>query len=116
MKWIMVAVISICNALADTLQSAGMRTHGEICDLRTGHFPRLIRNRYLLFAVAAMTVSFLAFLALLKVSDLSFAVPATATTYAIETLLAKYVLREQVGWRRWSGAVLVTSGVVLLLL
>ena len=50
---------------------------------------------------------------LLTIADLSFAVPATAVTYVLETVLAKYVLKEQVNWLRWAGASLVICGVAL---
>jgi drug/metabolite transporter (DMT)-like permease len=61
-----------------------------------------------------MAISFFAFLQLLKIADLSFAVPATAATYVVETTLAKLVLKEQVRWQRWAGACLVAAGVLLL--
>jgi drug/metabolite transporter (DMT)-like permease len=73
-------------------------------------------NRNILAAVASLAVSFFAFLALISVSELSFAVPATAATYVLETILAKYLLRELVDWRRWAGATLVAGGVALLML
>jgi drug/metabolite transporter (DMT)-like permease len=64
-------------------------------------------------AVAAMAVSFFAYLGLLTIAELSFAVPATAVTYVLETVLAKYVLKEHVNWLRWVGASLVICGVAL---
>ena len=60
-----------------------------------------------------MAISFFSFLKLLTIADLSFAVPATAITYVLETLLARYVLKERVNWLRWAGASLVICGVVL---
>ena len=120
MKWVLVFVISTTTALAEVLQSAGMKEHGEIKDCRpiaiAMHLARLIRNRKLLAAVALLAVSFFAFLSLISISELSFAVPATAATYVLETLLAKYLLRENVDWRRWVGATLVAGGVALLML
>ena len=120
MKWSLVAVISASTAFAEVLQSAGMKRHGEIQDFRpravAGHLARLLRNGAMLAAVASLAVSFFAFLALISVSELSFAVPATAVTYVLETILAKYLLSEQVDWRRWAGATLVAGGVALLLL
>ena len=120
MKWAMVAVISASTALAEVLQSAGMKDHGEIQGFRpqavAGHLARLVRNRKLLAAVALMAVAFFAFLALISFSELSFAVPATASTYVLETVLAKYLLKERVDWRRWAGATLVAGGVALLTL
>jgi uncharacterized membrane protein len=48
------------------------------------------------------------------VANLSFAVPATAASYMVETLLAKLLLKERVSGKRWAGAGLVACGVVLL--
>jgi drug/metabolite transporter (DMT)-like permease len=94
-----------------------MRRHGEIHDFRPGSLGRaaaaLARSWPIVASVAAMAVSFFAYMALLNISDLSFAVPATAVTYVLETVLAKYFLKEQVGWVRWAGASLVICGVAL---
>jgi uncharacterized membrane protein len=117
MKWIMIGIIVAATTAGEVLQAKGMRRHGEIQDFRPGAIGRalavLSRNRYVVLSVIAMTVSFFAYLGLLTVSELSFAVPATAITYVLETVLAKYVLREQVTWLRWVGACLVICGVAL---
>ena len=47
----------------------------------------------------ALAVSFFALLSLLSITTVSFAVPATAVSYLLETLLAKYILGEDVRWR-----------------
>jgi drug/metabolite transporter (DMT)-like permease len=60
-----------------------------------------------------MTVSFFAFMKLLSMTDLSFAVPVSAVTYVMETVLAKYLLKERVSGLRWAGAALVICGVTL---
>lgn len=120
MKWALVAVIVGATVLADVLQTLGMRHHGEIHDFRPSALGRaaaaLARNWYVIVAVAMMAVSFFAFLTLLSFADLSFAVPATAASFVIETVVAKYFLREQVTWKRWAGAGLVACGVALLAL
>jgi len=51
---------------------------------------------------------------LLSVADVSFAVPVTAASVVIETVLAKLVLKETVTVKRWAGACLVAFGVALL--
>ena len=51
---------------------------------------------------------------LLSVADLSFAVPITAASVVIETILAKLVLKEHVTPMRWAGACFVACGVALL--
>lgn len=120
MKWALVAIIVAATTAGELLQSAGMKRHGEIRDFRPGALggamARVARNRYVLASVAMMAVSFFAFVTLLSVADLSFAVPATALSYVLETFLAKYVLKERVGKRRWAGAALVACGVALLAL
>ena len=117
-EWLLVAIIVASTTIGDVLKAVGMRHHGEIHDFRPGALGRVLaaiaQNRYIIASVSAMAVSFFAFMALLSIANLSFAVPATAATYALETLLAKFLLNEQVGWRRWAGASLVMCGVVLL--
>jgi drug/metabolite transporter (DMT)-like permease len=118
MKWLLVALIVIPGTVGDLLNTVGMRSNGEVCDFRPCAILRLItslaRSPYLAVGVLAMAVSFFALMALLSTADLSFAVPATASTYVLETALAKYILKEQIGWRRWTGASLVGVGVLLL--
>ena len=118
MRWILVAIIVLATTLGEVLQAIGMKRHGEIHDFRPGAlgrvFSTLARCRYILAAIAAMAVSFFAFMALVSVTELSFAVPVTAASYIFETILAKYLLKERVGWKRWAGALLVACGVTLL--
>jgi drug/metabolite transporter (DMT)-like permease len=119
-KWALVGVIVAATTAGEVLQAIGMRRHGEVHDFRPGAIGRMLammaRNKYLIASVAAMAVSFFAFMSLLSVSELSFAVPATAVTYVLETALAKILLREHICRWRWAGALLVACGVALLAL
>jgi drug/metabolite transporter (DMT)-like permease len=118
--WALVAVIVGATALADVLQALGMKRHGEIDEFHPSAIgralARLAGNWYVIAAVLAMAVSFFAFLKLLSITDLSFAVPATAASYVVETLAARHILKERVNWKRWTGAGLVACGVALLAL
>jgi len=117
MRWVWIAIIVGATTVGEVLQAMGMRRHGEIRDFRPGAIGRamavLAQNRFVIGSVVAMAVSFFAYMGLLTIADLSFAVPATAVTYVLETVLAKYVLKEQVNWLRWAGASLVVFGVAL---
>jgi drug/metabolite transporter (DMT)-like permease len=116
-KWTLIGVVVVATTVGEVLQSMGMRRHGEIRDFRPGSLGRVVgslaRNWMVAASVFAMAVSFFAYVGLLTVAELSFAVPATAITYALETMLSKYVLREEVSWLRWAGALLVVGGVAL---
>ncbi len=117
MKWIVLAVMTGATTVGEVLQAMGMRRHGEIRDFRPGALGRalalVIRNRFVIGGFTAMAISFFAFMKLLTITDLSFAVPVSAVTYVAETILARYILKERVNGLRWAGALLVICGVVL---
>jgi drug/metabolite transporter (DMT)-like permease len=112
MRWLLVLAIVGATAGADVLQSLEMKRHPESGVRSTAR--RLFRRPLLLWSIVCMAVSFFSFMALLSVADLSFAVPATAASYVVETLLARWILKERVDSRRWTGALLVACGVALL--
>lgn len=118
MKWLLVALIVACNTLGDVLNTHGMKQHGEVREFGPRGIRRLIvalvRNRYVVGGIAVSAVSFFSLLMLLSIANLSFAIPATAASYLLETVLAKFILKEQITWKRWAGASLVASGVALL--
>lgn len=117
-RWLLIAIIVGCNATGDLLTAAGMRRHGEVNNWRPKHLGHLVlrlsHNLYVVGGIVAMAIAFFALLSLLSIADLSFAVPATASSYLVETILAKYLLGEHVSGERWIGAALVAAGVALL--
>lgn len=116
--WILVGIIVGSTVTADILQTIEMKRHGEVTDFRPGKlgrmFARLFGRPYLILTVIFMALSFFAFMKLLTVSDLSFAVPATAASFVLETIFARLLLKENVDARRWAGAGLIAVGVALL--
>ncbi|MFN0104466.1 MAG: EamA family transporter [Bryobacteraceae bacterium] len=118
MAWIYVAVIVISTVASDLLQSWEMKRQGEVKDFGINGIARLLKllltKLPLVGSVVFLAISFYAFLALLAVADLSFAVPATALSLVAETVLARLVLKERVTAARWGGTLLVALGVALL--
>ena len=117
MKELLVATVVLSTVIADLLQSAEMKRVGEHTDFRPSGIQVLLttmaRKKFLVLAVFFMALSFFAFLKLLTIADLSYAVPVSALTIVIDTILAKILLKERVDWRRWTGATLVAAGVYL---
>jgi drug/metabolite transporter (DMT)-like permease len=117
-KWVLVGIIVICNAVADLMNTAGMRRHGRVEDFAPKGIGRMVasisRNKFVLGGIAALAVSFFALMSLLSVANVSFAVPATAASFLLETALARLILKENVHWQRWLGASIVACGVALL--
>jgi drug/metabolite transporter (DMT)-like permease len=118
MKWALLGIIVLCNTFGDVFNTAGMKRHGEVEDFSPRNFLPLLwgilTNPLVIAGLAAMALSFFALLALLSIANVSFAIPATAASYLLEIALAKYVLKEEIGWKRWIGASLVAFGVLLI--
>ena len=118
MKWLLVLIIVTCNTIGDVLNTVGMKRHGEVEHFHPraiGHMVlHLFRNPFVIGGIASLTVSFTATVMLLSIANVSFAIPATSASFLFETILAKYVLKEDVHWKRWLGATLVAGGVALL--
>jgi drug/metabolite transporter (DMT)-like permease len=118
MKWVLVLILVTATTLGDVARARGMKKHGEVCEFHPGAIRRalwaLARNKWVILSTAAMAVSFFAFIRLVSIAPLSFAVPVSAATLIPETILARLFLREKVDWRRWAGAALIAMGVVLI--
>lgn len=117
MKWLLLSIVVTATALSDLLQSHEMkRSGGHSMGARgIARLLKTLATRWMLIlSVACLAVSFFAFMALVQAEPLSFAVPASAASFILETVLARFVLKEYVGPRRAAGALLVLGGVILL--
>ena len=117
MKWVLLSIIVVSTVFGDLLQSYEMKRSGEQAVDARG-LAKLLRisSAAAICSWASFPWRFrsFAFMALVQVAPLSFAVPASAATFVLETTLAKVVLKEKVGPRRAAGALLVLGGVILL--
>jgi len=118
LKWFLVVLCMISTTVGDVFRSLGMRSHGEIHDFRPGALGSalhaIVRNWMVIVSTCAMAVSFFSFMKLVSIAPMTFAVPMSAATFIPETLLARYLLRERVDWRRWTGIALIVIGVVFI--
>lgn len=116
MRWLLLSLLIASTVASDLLQSHEMKLAGEQTSDAQGlwRIVTLIAHRkWLVLAIALMAVSFFAFLVLVQTQPLSFAVPASAGSFILETLLAKLLLKENVGALRTVGALLVFAGIVM---
>jgi drug/metabolite transporter (DMT)-like permease len=95
----------------------GMKAAGEPARLRPKEIlvflGRAVVNGWFWLGIPLMALSFYTLLVLLSWRPISFVIPASALSYVVGTLGAKYVLREDVSPARWVGVVLVCAGVAL---
>lgn len=117
MKWVLMVILVFASSSGDVLCASGMSEGEEIDDLRPSALLRPLRyivtQPKIIFGVLCYAAAFCSMLFLLSVVQLSVAIPMTAGSFIVDTLAARYILREHVPVRRWLGVLLVAAGVVL---
>ena len=95
----------------------GMKSTGEPAQLRPRallqFLGRALSNGWFWTGIPLLALSFYALLVLLSWEPISLVIPASALSYVVGTLGAKYLLGEDVSVARWAGVALVCAGVAL---
>jgi drug/metabolite transporter (DMT)-like permease len=116
-RWTWLAISVVFGTFGDLLTAKGMSEHG-IDDFGVGGLKGVLRHigthPLVVLGIVFDAFSFFSLMALLSVSEISFAVPASASSYIVKTALAGWFLGERVTLRRWWGAICVTAGIVLI--
>lgn len=113
--WLLLSAVVGATVVSDLLQSFEMKRAGEVREAGT-FLAGVFQKKLLILSILFMAISFFAFSELIKIADLSFAVPASAASVVLETILAWAILKERVDRRRWLGVASVACGVYLLAL
>lgn len=107
----------LCGTGGEIALTHGMKSAREPARLRPRELAaflwRAIQSGWLWAGVPLLTLSFYSLLVLLSWQPISFVIPASALSYVVGTVGAKYILREDVSPARWAGVVLVCAGVAL---
>lgn len=115
---IYLAVVVLAGTGGHLATKHALRSVGEVERLRPGPIldmlTQVIRQSWFWTGIVLMTISFFSLLALLAREPLSRAVPATALSYVVGTLGARWLLGEQISPTRWLGVLLVCAGVTLI--
>lgn len=107
-------VAVVLGALGDVSLSKGMKSVGAV-EYQNIYQAALsaMTNIYVVSGVALLICFLLLYLASLSWEELSFVLPLTAADYVLVTLLAYFLLHEDVSALRWAGSVLVAAGIGL---
>ena len=110
-------VLILGTTAGEIAMTLGMKATGEPARLRPREIliflGRALRNGWFWVAAPLMALAFYALLVLLSWQPISFVIPASALSYVVGAVGAKYILREDVSPARWIGVVLVCAGVAL---
>ncbi|MBV9573509.1 MAG: EamA family transporter [Acidobacteriales bacterium] len=110
-KYLVLAGVTVCAAVGDSLLSRGMRDVGSIS---FRHLPSLvlaILNPWVAVGILFLLGFFASYMIALSWADLTYVLPATALGYPLLALIAKFMLHEQVSLARWLGIILISAGV-----
>ena len=120
--WLAILAVVVFSSAGDVLVSRAMKQIGDLGKLRAHRgfiFVALavVRNRYFLLGLASMAAAFYSLLFGLSWNDVSLIGPAAASlTFVANAFAARIFLHEHVDRRRWTAALLVAAGVVLMAL
>src|SRR3569833_550423 len=108
------SVAVLTNSFGNLLLALGMDRMPDFSQVSLqAYLVGLLLNPLLLPGAALAAIAMLTQLSLFSWADLSFVVPCTASSYVISTILAKFILGEQVHFVRWVGVSLIFVGVLL---
>jgi drug/metabolite transporter (DMT)-like permease len=116
---LMLIFFVLCNTGGELAMSYGMKQVGEPQSFRPVALLRFVwaavQNSWLWVAMPLLAASFYSLLILFSWAPVSVVIPASASNYIVGTFGAKYLLKEDVSFKRWMGVVLVILGVAVVL-
>jgi drug/metabolite transporter (DMT)-like permease len=111
------AITVLANTGGEISMTHAMKSIGEVKNFEPAALfavlRRALRSRWMWLAIGLLAVGFFSLLTLLSWADVSLVIPATALSYVVGGLGAKFLLGERLSPARWAGIVLVALGVAL---
>jgi drug/metabolite transporter (DMT)-like permease len=111
------AIFVLSGSAGELAVTYGMKKAGAPDHLRIksviSFLGRAFRNGWFWVGVPLMALSFYLLMVLLSWEPISLVIPASALSYVVGTLGAKYILKEDVNGVRWAGVLLVCVGVAV---
>lgn len=110
-KYLILLAVMIFASCGDVCLSRGMREFGAVTTNNWRLLFCAIGSPWIVAGICLLVLFFCSYLSALSWADLSYVSPATALSYILMALLAKFFLREDVTLSHWLGIGLVTIGV-----
>ena len=114
---ITLAIFVLSGSAGELAVTYGMKKAGAPQHLRIRHvmsfLGRAFCTAWFWVGVPLMALSFYLLMVLLSWEPISLVIPASALSYVVGTLGAKYILKEDVNGVRWAGVFLVCVGVAI---
>jgi drug/metabolite transporter (DMT)-like permease len=117
LKWALILCTVFASSAGDILCAKGMSEGRELSDFHLTGVLRaveyILSRRLVVLGYLCYALAFVSLMGLLSVAQLSVAIPATAFSFVVDTVGARFILHEHIPWKRWIGVICVSAGVVL---
>ncbi len=110
-RYLVLLGVAVFQAVGDTFLSRGMKEVGEISLRHPQQLILALANPWVTGGILLLLCFMASYLASLSWADLTYILPASAVSYILLALLAKYMLQEQISVARWAGIGLIVAGV-----
>ena len=110
-KYLVLAGVTLCASIGDSLLSRGMKQVGSISLDHLSDLILAVRNPWVVLGILLLLGFFASYMTALSWADLTYVLPATSLGYVLLTLIAKFYLHEAVTTSRWIGILLISAGV-----
>jgi drug/metabolite transporter (DMT)-like permease len=110
-KYLVLAGVTLCASVGDSLLSRGMKQVGGISLHNLPDVIWAVLNPSVALGILLLLGFFACYMTALSWADLTYVLPATSLGYVLLTLIAKFYLHEAVTATRWIGIVLISAGV-----
>ncbi len=106
-------LVILSNVLGNFSLSWGLRRVGRLVSLSPLAYIEALFDPWVALGVVLLIVWLLSHMTLLSWADLSYVLPVTSVGYVLVALVGKYFLNEQITVARWTGILLIVTGVAL---
>ncbi len=107
------ALVVVLNVAGNLFLSWGMKHVSLTVGVQPLDYIRVMLSPFVATGVALLIFWLLTRMVLLSRSDLSYVLPATASGYVLNAILALFILKESLDKYQWAGTLLICLGAAL---
>ncbi len=112
-KYLVLAAVAVFAVTGDSLVSCGMKQVGRVALDRLPNIILVVFHPQIALGVLFLLAFFACYMAALSWADLTYVLPTTSVSFILLTLVAKFLLHENVSETRWLGVVMISLGIGL---
>jgi uncharacterized membrane protein len=110
-KYLVLAGVAVFAVTGDSLVSRGMKEVGGVSLHHLSDIVLVVFRPEIALGILFLLAFFGCYMAALSWADLTYVLPTTSVSFILLTLVARFILHENVSVARWLGVVMISIGV-----